>query len=179
LGRVAARLRHGLEIQTRRGHDHYAGITYLNLAQNAWQRGLAEEALAHCDASVSLLSSSSAGSELSTLAVTRAWAQLHLGDVDAGEQALVAAMKVAGPETNANLIECAEVCASYGDLPLAWSLISRRMTAQIRSTCLTGACLSLRIFYLEKPIEMERGKPSAALIRAALTRAQRSKAAGT
>ena len=124
LDHVASLLDGALAIQTRRGHDHYAGITHLNLAQNAWQRGRAEEALIHCDLAIDLLSASSAGSEIPTVTVNRAWALLHLGRIQAGEQMLAAAMDITGPERNPTLNECAGVLAVYGDPAVARALIA-------------------------------------------------------
>src|SRR5439155_10705247 len=81
----------------------------------AQARGRATECLAHANAAIELLSSSSAGSELPSAFVTRAWALLHLGDTNEGERALATARGSIGPSRPMALVECAEIAADYGD----------------------------------------------------------------
>ena len=91
LEKASQLLDEALVVHARRDHPHYRGITHLNGAYVAQARGRATECLAHANAAIELLSSSSAGSELPSAFVTRAWALLHLGDTNEGERALATA----------------------------------------------------------------------------------------
>jgi ATP/maltotriose-dependent transcriptional regulator MalT/DNA-binding SARP family transcriptional activator len=130
LEEVSSLLGDALLVQMRRGHDHYAGITHLNMAENAWQRGVAHEALSHSDASLTLLSSSSAGTELPSLNVRRAWALLHSGDTVAGRQALDSALASTGPARISALIESATVELWYGSAERTWMLVEETAGAE-------------------------------------------------
>jgi LuxR family maltose regulon positive regulatory protein len=107
-----------LALQARRGHEHYRGITLLNLSETCRARGLASEALAQANQALDVLASSSAGFEIYTLHMARAWALHHLGRVTEADQALAQVVPSTGPERATLLIETADIEAAYGD-PLA------------------------------------------------------------
>jgi ATP/maltotriose-dependent transcriptional regulator MalT/DNA-binding SARP family transcriptional activator len=102
-------------LQARRGHEHYRGISLLNLSETIRARGLAQQALAHSNEALELLTSSSAGFEIYTLHMTRAWALHHLGRPVEADEALGQAVPPTNPERAMTLIETADIQASYGD----------------------------------------------------------------
>jgi DNA-binding SARP family transcriptional activator len=65
-----------------------------------------------------------------TLTVTRAWAFLHLGDLDRGKQELDIALASEGPARVATLIECADLESLYGSLDRSWTLVRQTATAE-------------------------------------------------
>jgi ATP/maltotriose-dependent transcriptional regulator MalT/DNA-binding SARP family transcriptional activator len=117
-------LNEALTIQTDRGHQHYMGITHLNLAFNLLAQGLHAESLAHSDEALELLGASSAGTEMATLHAARAMALLHLGRIDQGVEALGSATASTGPARATTLVEAAGVEATYGDPATALDLLA-------------------------------------------------------
>jgi LuxR family maltose regulon positive regulatory protein len=111
----AAVLGRALLSQVERGHDHYAGITYLNLASNLLAQGKAAEALTHATEALALLSATSGGFEIPTARVLRAWAFHHLGRTEEGDAELELALATKGPDRRQVTVECADIEASYGD----------------------------------------------------------------
>jgi DNA-binding SARP family transcriptional activator len=113
-----------LELQTARRHDHYRGISHLNLAYTLLAAARMPEALAHSDQSLALLSRTSAGTEMPTVLVARAWSLLHQGRQSEGHIALATAKETMGPERSVTLLECADLESSYGDPLAAGALLS-------------------------------------------------------
>ena len=74
LDEISRTIEAALVLQSARGHLHYSGVSRLNLAYYAIQQGRPESAMEHSAVALDLLSASSAGPEIETLLVTRAYA---------------------------------------------------------------------------------------------------------
>jgi LuxR family maltose regulon positive regulatory protein len=120
-----------LTIQAQRGHEHYRGITLLNLSEICRARGLAHDAVAHANEALELLRSSSGGFEIYTLHLVRAWALHHLGRCPEGDEALAQAVPSTGPERASMLIETADIEAAYGDPVAARMLLDQAATLNL------------------------------------------------
>jgi ATP/maltotriose-dependent transcriptional regulator MalT/DNA-binding SARP family transcriptional activator len=121
-----------LALQARRGHEHYRGITLLNLAETCRARGLASQALVHSNQALEVLTSSSAGFEVYTLHMARAWALHHLGREAEADEALTHAVPSAGPERPMMLLETADIESSYGDPDVAKLFLDQAATLSLR-----------------------------------------------
>ncbi|MES2211144.1 MAG: BTAD domain-containing putative transcriptional regulator [Chloroflexota bacterium] len=109
-------LESALRILRQRGGLHYIGVGLSNLGYLKKAQGDASIALAAADEAIELLEATSAGSELVSALLLRAWAVAHLGDLVRARSAIREAAETArGDQVLEVAYEGAEVEALYGD----------------------------------------------------------------
>ena len=123
LDQISDFLRRAIVVQEQRGHRHYSGVSHLNLAYYANQMGRADEALSHADRALELLASSSAGTEIDAVLVSRAYALMFLGQELSARAVLAKALSRRSAEYGIVLIEAADLEATYGDPERAEQLL--------------------------------------------------------
>ncbi|MBA3881080.1 MAG: hypothetical protein C0500_15365, partial [Sphingobium sp.] len=95
---------------------HFLGVTLSNLAHVRKAQGRAEECLATSTLAVGRLESTSAGIELVSARLVRAWALAHLGDLGAARAEIALASRTAPEGQEIEVAsEAAEVELFYGD----------------------------------------------------------------
>ena len=107
------------------GHQHFFGISMLNLAWVDRYRGLAPEVEAHARAAERALSETAAGPELTTVYSVLAWSLAHQGrSTEAREQLNVAKASAQDSTRYEMLVECADVVGAYLDPEEALELLA-------------------------------------------------------
>ena len=95
---------------------HFLGVALTDLAYVRKAQGRAEECFAGATEAVGLLESTSAGIELVSARLVRAWAQAHLGDLESARREISVASAAAPPAQAVEVAwEAAEVELLYGD----------------------------------------------------------------
>ena len=98
------------------GHQHFYGISMLNLAWVDRYRGLAIPVEAHARAAEQALSGTAAGPELTTVHSVLAWSLAHQGRSAEARQQLAVAMATARDSTRFEmLVEVADIVGGYFD----------------------------------------------------------------
>ncbi len=109
----------------RLGHEHYVGISYLNLAWLARAQLDAPRALRSARRAIDALVATSAGPEVDTVRTAAAWAYAHQGDVEQATIEVQAALSsgFSGGRFEV-LLESADVLGSYIDPERGWALVN-------------------------------------------------------
>jgi LuxR family maltose regulon positive regulatory protein len=124
---LAARdLRKLAESLGRRGERHFQGVALLNLALTAVGQADLSRALASADQSIALLSETSAGVELVSARLARAFALASEGDLDGARDEIAVAAQSAAPGQALELaVEIGQIEGSFGEGKAAWPLLER------------------------------------------------------
>ena len=102
------------------GEAHFAGVTYLNLANLLRASGASEQAQDAAIRSIDLLKSSSAGSELGAALIARAWSAAHLDGIEASHAVMAEALTAMGPGLRWEVaLEAADLEIFYGSVDRA------------------------------------------------------------
>lgn len=104
------------------GSSHFLGVGLVNLAQLRRAQGQAGPALSAADEAIDVLTPISAGIELVSAKLAKAWALGHLGDLEGARAAYGEAITGAARPLEA-AFEAADVEALYGDDARAWALL--------------------------------------------------------
>lgn len=122
---AAAALEAALSVLRRRGGRHYVGVGLSNLGYVRKAQGDASGALAVADEAIELLEASSAGGELVSAQLLRAWALAHLGDLLRARTGIREAVATArGDQVLEVAYEGAEIEACYGDPEASLALLA-------------------------------------------------------
>lgn len=125
VSRAAAALSHTAALARQLGHEHYFGISHLNLAWLLRGDGNADGVLASARLALDSLAATSAGPEMDTARTVAAWAHAHRGNVDRAasevEEALASRFSRGRFEI---LLESADVLGAYVDPERGWSLVA-------------------------------------------------------
>lgn len=112
--------------QEKAGEHHFAGVTYLNLANLLRISGRPEQAIDCSVRATQLLESSSNGSEVSAALVARGWSVVQLEDIDGARVLVADAIRRCPPSLRWELIiEAADMEVTYGSARRAVDYLSQ------------------------------------------------------
>jgi ATP/maltotriose-dependent transcriptional regulator MalT/DNA-binding SARP family transcriptional activator len=106
--------------QVQSGESHFAGVTFLNLANLLRAQGDCARSLEAADEAIDLLESSSAGPEVASALLARGWALAQLRGIESATEAVVAAGRWVHPGLRWEItLESAEIETFYGSIERA------------------------------------------------------------
>jgi DNA-binding SARP family transcriptional activator len=124
LARAALAVSRTAALARQLGHEHYFGISHLNLAWLLRADGDAKGVLASTRLALDSLAATSAGPEMDTVRTVAAWAHAHKGEVDRAARELELALASRFSRGRFEiLLESADVLGTYVDPERGWSLV--------------------------------------------------------
>ncbi len=137
--------------QEQRGLRHYAGVTWLNIADLERARGQGAAALGAASKAIDALMATSAGLEVESARTSRAWALAHQGRWEESVREMAIAESTTFEAVRAEVYaDIASIHASYGSRTIAESFVERALASPHASEVvldvarLTQAELALR-----------------------------------